>query len=179
MIVPEGTLNGAELRMPFPEKWISTFGRYRRHRSSSASRTNFRPLIPGAFFAALIRLACDEPEPRAVQTSLPTFASWASVAVFAPLFAARAALIDVTNLVSLALSAGAGGGAGELETFVDAGSDETAAAGLLLGDPTTAPTIPKTTNTPTTARTAVQTLCRAGQLFRGGGGGGGCHPGGG
>ena len=72
---------------------------------------------------------------------------------------------------------GVGDGAGELEILVGAGIAPTPAVGLDLGGPAIVPITPKTTNTPTRARMAVHTLCRAGQLLLGGGAaGGGVQP---
>ena len=77
------------------------------------------------------------------------------------------------------LVSGAGGGAavgvggGAVELGMDAGVPGLA-AGVGFGESAKAPMIIRTTNTPTTAKTVVQTLCRAGQLLRGGCGGGGC-----
>lgn len=93
------------------------------------------------------------------------------MAEFASLFAARADRIDATNLVCPGDSAGAGGAAGELETCVDFGSDETAAEGeLLLGGPLIAdPMSPITISPPTMDRTVVHAGWRRGQLLLRGG----------
>jgi hypothetical protein len=80
----------------------------------------------------------------------------------------------VTDAV-LVSRAGRGAAVGVGVVRVAAGSVPVLAVGVDFGEPTAAPMITKTTNTPTIARTVVHTLCRAGQLSRGGCGGGGCQ----
>jgi hypothetical protein len=143
------------------------------------TRTTTVTRIPGGALASGNQNVCEPVESaRAVLSRSPV-----SKCAMTVILACGAVTTETPTLVPVrgcrrvtdaVLVSGAGGGEavgvgdGVEELEMAAGGVPTLAVGVDFGEPTAAPMISKTTNTPTTAKTVVQILWRAGQLLRGG-----------